>query len=116
MNRGDVVIVRFPFADGRTGKNRPALVVQNDLDNARLTNTIIAMISGNTRNAHLPTQVLIDPADPEGKPSGVFGLSVVKATTLYTVEQRDVLRIIGHLTGVMMRKVDDSLRVALSLT
>ncbi len=68
MNRGDVVTVRFPFADGRTGKNRPALVVQNGIDNGRLTNTIIAMISGNTRHAHLPTQVLIDPADPEAKP------------------------------------------------
>jgi len=115
MNRGDVVIVQFPYADGRKGKNRPALIGQNDLDNRRLTNTIIAMITGNNRNAHLPTQVLLDPADPEGKASGVFGPSVVKATTMYTIEQHDVLRVIGRVAGSTMRKVDDSLRTVLSL-
>jgi len=56
MKRGDVVIVEFPYADGRRGKNRPALVVQNDRDNQRLTNTVVAMISGNTRYASEPTQ------------------------------------------------------------
>jgi mRNA interferase MazF len=115
MNRGDVVIVRFPFAGGRGGKYRPAVVVQNDLDNRRLTNTIVAMVSGNTRYVHLPTQVLLDPADPEGESAGVVGPSAMKATNLYTLEQRDVLRVIGHLTNSLMSKVDDSLRAALGL-
>jgi len=26
MRRGDVVIVEFPYTDGKRGKNRPALV------------------------------------------------------------------------------------------
>jgi mRNA interferase MazF len=116
MNRGDVVIVRFPFADGRGGKNRPAVVVQNDHDNARTTNTIIAMITGNTSHSHLPTQVLLDPADPDGKSSGVYGCSAVKATTLYTIERRDILRQIGRLSDANLRKLDQALRVALSLT
>jgi mRNA interferase MazF len=115
MNRGDVVIVQFPYADGRKGKNRPAVVVQNDLDNERLTNTIIAMVTGNTRNAHLQTQVFLDPADPDGKASGVFGPSAVKATTLYAIEQRDLLRVVGRLTDATMRKVNEALRTALGL-
>jgi mRNA interferase MazF len=116
MNRGEVVIVRFPFADGRKGKYRPALVVQNDVDNARLGNTIIAMVSGNVRNAYLNTQVLIDPGVPDGRASGVHGPSVVKATTLYTIEQRDVVRKIGRLASATMRNVDDALKSALGLT
>jgi mRNA interferase MazF len=116
MNRGDVVIVRFPFADGRGGKNRPAVIIQNDHDNARTSNTIIAMITGNTRLAHLPTQVLLDPADPDGQSSGVFGRSAVKATTLYTIEQRDILRQIGRLSDATLRKLDQALRMALDLT
>lgn len=48
MKRGDVVICEFPYVDGRRGKNRPALIIQNDQDNQRLTNTIVAMISGNS--------------------------------------------------------------------
>jgi mRNA-degrading endonuclease toxin of MazEF toxin-antitoxin module len=47
MRRGDIVIVAFPFATGGGGKNRPAVVVQCDRDNRRLSNTIVAMITGN---------------------------------------------------------------------
>jgi len=30
INRGDVVIVDFPFTDAATSKVRPAVIVQND--------------------------------------------------------------------------------------
>ena len=30
MNRGDVVLVRFPHPSGQRGKKRPAVVVQSD--------------------------------------------------------------------------------------
>ena len=42
IRRGDVVIVDFPFTDVPTSKVRPALVVQNDVDNGRRRKTIIA--------------------------------------------------------------------------
>jgi mRNA-degrading endonuclease toxin of MazEF toxin-antitoxin module len=46
VNRGDVVLVDYPFTTGGA-KVRPALVVQNDRDNARITNTIATIIQGN---------------------------------------------------------------------
>jgi mRNA-degrading endonuclease toxin of MazEF toxin-antitoxin module len=55
---GDVVLVDYPFTTGRA-KVRPALVVQNDRDNARMTNTIVAQISGNTARVNEVTQHLI---------------------------------------------------------
>jgi mRNA interferase MazF len=82
MTRGDVVIVEFPYADGRRGKNRPSLIIQNDRDNQRLTNTVVAMISGNIRHAAEPTQVLIDPAADSGASSGLHGPSVVKCCNI----------------------------------
>jgi len=42
MNRADVVLVDWPFSRGHGSKIRPALVVENNADNQRLTNTIIA--------------------------------------------------------------------------
>ncbi len=39
MKRGDVVLLDYPYADGSGSKVRPALIVQNDGDNQRLTNT-----------------------------------------------------------------------------
>ncbi|MFO0868266.1 MAG: type II toxin-antitoxin system PemK/MazF family toxin [Pirellulales bacterium] len=49
--RGDVVIVRFPFADGVGSKSRPALVVQCDRNNSRLDQTILVQITSRTRFA-----------------------------------------------------------------
>jgi mRNA-degrading endonuclease toxin of MazEF toxin-antitoxin module len=35
LNRGDVVMTRFPHASGVRGKKRPALVVQADVYNSK---------------------------------------------------------------------------------
>jgi mRNA-degrading endonuclease toxin of MazEF toxin-antitoxin module len=77
MMRGDVVIVEFPYADGRRGKNRPSIVIQNDRDNRQLANTVVAMVSGNVTHADEPSQVLVDPTSQEGSSSGLHGPSVV---------------------------------------
>jgi mRNA interferase MazF len=115
MKRGDIVIVQFPYVDGSRGKNRPALIVQNDRDNRRLTHTVIAMITGNTRFAGEPTQLLIDPATPEGQSTGLHGPSALKCGNLFTIAQQDVLQIIGRLDQPLQEKVDRCLKAALSL-
>jgi mRNA interferase MazF len=113
--RGDVVVVEFPYADGGRGKNRPALIIQNDRDNRRLANTVVAMISGNTRHAGEATQVLVDPTTSSGKSSGWHGPSVVKCCNLNTIRQQDVLRTIGHLSNELLTNVDSALKSALGL-
>jgi mRNA-degrading endonuclease toxin of MazEF toxin-antitoxin module len=116
MQREDVVIVAFPYATGGGGKNRPALVVQCDRDNQRLSNTIVAMITGNTRYAQTePTQLLIDPSTPDGQSSGLSYASAVKCSNLYTVDQRHILATIGSLSPTLMSRVDDGLKSALGL-
>ena len=115
MKRGEVVIVEFPYVDGRRGKNRPAVIVQNDRDNTRLANTVVAMISGNLRHAEEPTQLLVDPATPEGSSSGLHGPSVVKCCNLFTVAQVDVRHVIGQLSEAMMAKLEECLKIALEL-
>lgn len=115
MSRGDVVVVQFPYADGTRGKNRPALVVQNDRDNRRLANTIVAMISGNTQHAAERTQVLVDPGTPHGVSSGLHGPSVVKCCNLVTIRQQDIHSTIGRLSSVLLAEVDDALKAVLQL-
>ena len=66
MNRGDVVVVPFPFQDKLGEKIRPAVVVQADAENQRLANTILAMITGNLDDAGQPTTVLVDPRTATG--------------------------------------------------
>jgi mRNA interferase MazF len=115
MNRGDIVIVEFPYVEGRRWKNRPALVVQNNRDNRRLSNTIVAMISGNVEHANEPTQLFIDPSTPDGSNSGLHGPSVVKCGNLFTVAQADIRHVIGNLPKAMMHQLESCLKSALDL-
>jgi mRNA interferase MazF len=117
MKRGDVVIVDWPLfrPAGAKMKPRPALVVQNDKDNARLTNTILAMITSVTHRSAEPTQVLIDITTPDGKNTGLRQDSVVNGVNLLTVEQSRILRVIGRLSTNLVLKVNDCLKAALEL-
>jgi mRNA-degrading endonuclease toxin of MazEF toxin-antitoxin module len=51
FNRGDTVLVNYPFAGGTGSKVRPALVVQCDRNNQRLHNTVIAQITSRIQHA-----------------------------------------------------------------
>jgi mRNA interferase MazF len=116
MRRGDVVIIAFPYTTGGGGKNRPAVVVQCDRDNQRLSNTIVAMITGNVNFvASDPAQLLIAPLGPEGKSSGLNYPSAVKCNNLYTVSQQHILAAIGNLSPSLMSRVDSCLKAALGL-
>jgi mRNA interferase MazF len=65
VQRGDVVLIDYPYTRGGGSKVRPALVIQNDRDNYRVANTIIAQITGNVLRATTePTQLLVDLQTP----------------------------------------------------
>jgi mRNA interferase MazF len=116
IQRGEIVIVAFSYVTGGGGKNRPALVVQSDRDNQRLSNTIVAMITGNTRYAQTePNQLLVDPSTSEGQSSGLSYPSAVKCGNLYTIDQRNILATIGRLTASAMAQIDACLKAALEL-
>ena len=115
VQRSDVVLVDFPYTGGAGSKVRLALVIQNDWDNVRLVNTIVAQITGTTHRALEATQVLIELNTPEGKQSGLLFESVVNCVNLVTLEKTKVLRRLGDLPDVLMRKVNDALKAALEL-
>jgi mRNA interferase MazF len=115
VSRGDVVLVDWPFSSGRSSKPRPALVVQNDRDNIRLTNTILAMITSVRHRSLEPTQLLIEVATPDGAHTGLHRDSVVNCINLFTVEQVKVVRTIGKLSPSLTRQINDCLKSALEL-
>lgn len=115
MNRGDVVLVDFPCTSGTRSKVRPAVVVQNDRDNQRLSKTVVAMVTGNVRRAGEPTHFLVDPANAEHAAAGLRTKSVVVCGNLFTIEHSSVLRINGRLSGRTIDQLNDCLRTALAL-
>jgi mRNA interferase MazF len=116
VQRGDVVLVDFPFAKGGGTKVRPSLVVQNDRDNVRLSNTVVAQITGNVQRAREATQVLIEVSTPAGAQSGLQFDSVVNCVNLATLDKTRVLRKLGNLPDSAMREVNEALKAALEIT
>src|SRR5262245_7148856 len=115
VQRKDVVLVDFPFADASGSKLRPALVIQNDRDNARLANTIVPQITGTTHRALEPTQVLSDVSTPEGQQTGLRFNAVVNCFNLVTLDSNKVRRRPGTMPDTLMQQVNDALKVALEL-
>jgi mRNA interferase MazF len=115
MKRGDVVILDHPFSDASGSKVRPALVVQGDRDNTRLTNTIVALVTKNISRAQEPTQFLIDISTDDGKQTGLHQTSAVICNNLFTVAQARILRVIGSIPSTLQAHVDACLKAALDL-
>jgi mRNA interferase MazF len=116
MKRGDVIIVDWPFSDGTGRKVRPALVVQADEFNRRLSDTIIALItSSRSRFVGSATQLPVDIATTEGRESGLRLASVVQCENLVTIDKSFVIHTIGHLTGGLMQQIDLCLKAALGI-
>jgi mRNA interferase MazF len=96
FQRGDIVLVDFPFSDQTGRKVRPALVVQDDAWNSLIDDTILALItSSSRRRTGAATQLLIELATPEGRQSGLRLDSVVQCENLVTFDQGLIPRRLG---------------------
>jgi mRNA interferase MazF len=115
VKRGDVVLALYPFASGTGSSRRPVLIVQNDTDNGRLRNTVVAQITSNLKRVGDPSHLLIEAATPEGVQSGLLHDSVLSCNNLATIEQKLIQRAIGSLPATTMQKVDACLKAALGI-
>ena len=116
VQRGDIIIVNYPYSDQIRSKIRPALVVQSDLWNQRLDATIIASItSSRRRRVGAPTQYFIDTATEEGQQTGLRFNSIVQCENLLTYNRNRILSVIGRLPDSMMQEIDACLKAALGI-
>ncbi len=115
MNRGDVVLVRFPHPSGLRGKKRPAVIVQSDAYAGVVKTVIVAEVTKNLTMATDPACLFIDTNTPEGKATGLVRDSVVSCLVLVTVYADAVEQVLGTLSPTMKQQLDQCLKVALGL-
>ena len=109
--RGDVFIVVFdPTLGAEIRKRRPAVVIQNDIDNRYSPVTIVAAITSRLDNTQYPTDVHVRP--PEG---GLSKPSMVLSNQLRSVDKRRLVQRLGRLRPETMRQVDRALQLSLGL-
>lgn len=115
MNRGDVILVRFPHPSGVRGKKRPAVVVQADAYMGVVSTVVVAEITKNLALAGDPACLFMDVNTPEGKATGLIHDSVLSCLLLATVDGDKVAQVLGSLSAAMMQKLDDCLKAGLGI-
>ena len=115
MNRGDVVLVRFPHPSGLRGKKRPAVVVQADAYTGTIKTVVVAEVTKNLSMAQDPACLFIDSTTPDGRATGIVCDSVVTCLVLVTVYSDTVERVLGALSPALKQRLDDCLKAALAL-
>lgn len=112
MKRGEVWWAELPEPAGsEPGFRRPVLVVQSDeFNRSRIGTTVAAAITSNLALAAAPGNV--------GLPRRATGLprdSVVNVSQLATLDKTFLTTRAGRITDVLLRQVEDGLRLALNL-
>src|SRR5919197_379585 len=115
MNRGDVVVVRFPHPSGLRGKKRPAVIVQSDAYAGTVSTLVVAEVTKNLTMAADPACLFIDTSTPEGRATGLVRDSVVSCLLLVTVYTDTVAQVLGSLSPTLKQKLNDCLKVALDV-
>jgi mRNA interferase MazF len=109
--RGDVVVVDFPFVDRFGSKNRPALIVSSSTYHAeRPQDSIVAVISTQIQRYNGGTDYLIQ----DWQAAGLSQPSVLRSTLLTILAAR-INRKIGTLTSRDLQEFAIRLKRALEL-
>ncbi len=100
----DVIVVPFPFTDSSRTKRRPALVLSQKTEfSSKIEHSVLAMITSQ-KNDPWPLDVSIN----NKKQSGLKAPSVVRMK-IFTLDNRFILRKIGHLSKPDQTQVKKSL-------
>jgi len=111
VKRGEVYLVELdPTRGSEIKKTRPAVIIQNDVDNRYSPITIVAPITSKLDTELYPTEVLVKP--PEG---GLRADSVVLLNQLRAIDKGRLGRRLGTLKPGTMALMNDGLAIVLAL-
>ena len=112
MDRGQIVLVDFPYSDLRGRKRRPACVVSVSAFNTG-PEVVLAMVTSSRLPRDRPG--LGDVVLRDWKAAGLLRPSVIRAGKLFVPEQHLVKARLGLLTDADRHHVDRALREVLGI-
>ena len=99
MNKGDIVLIPFPFSDLTGNKNRPAIVLIDSLDDVT-----ICFIT-----TQLKWQSDFDVIVQPTKLNGLKKTSLIRLNKIATVDKELIIGLLGQLDNTYTRQLDDNL-------
>ena len=113
LQRGDIVLVPFPFTDLSTEKLRPAVIVSVD---HQKTDVIIAFISSVVSPGELSeTDYLLRQDNTDFAQTGLKKASNFRMSKLLTIERSKIIRRLGRVSPAIQKELDIRLRRAIGL-
>ena len=113
MVRGEICLAKFPLG-GRGGtKTRPALLLTDPIGS--VPELLTAYLSSVIPSTLLPSDIVLDPGQPQHAATNLKARSVLRLHKLATVHLRDIVRKLGVLSAATMTEVDSRLRTLLKL-
>jgi mRNA interferase MazF len=109
FSRGDVVLVKFVFADEKGVKQRPGLIVSSDRYHQSRRETILAAITSNVGRL-----LVGDYKIKAWRESGLLYPSIVTGI-LRTIKHDMIASKMGELPALELQSVEDKLREILAL-
>ncbi|MEW6268619.1 MAG: type II toxin-antitoxin system PemK/MazF family toxin [Thermodesulfobacteriota bacterium] len=106
MKAGDVVLVRFPFADAATTKKRPALLLSQVARGRRYRLATVAMITSQVDALQLDGDVRL----AGWEKAGLLHPSLLRLAKVATVDGELVDKVIGRLMAEDLRAVGAAFR------
>ncbi|PWA11949.1 MazF family transcriptional regulator [Pueribacillus theae] len=98
---GDILLIFVPFTDLSTSKQRPVLVVSNDLYNKYSDDLLVAAITSNLKN--IDYSVIIQTQDLDN--GELRKTSAIRADKLYTLSKHIVKRKFGNVKSKILNEV-----------
>jgi mRNA interferase MazF len=113
MVKGDIYFARFPMAGKGGVKIRPVLLLTDPV--GPVPELLTAYISSVIPTPLLPSDLVLDPSQPEYASTNLKLASVVRLHKLATIHRRDTVRQLGTLSAAAASEVETRLRSLLNL-
>jgi mRNA interferase MazF len=112
MERGAVWWAELPQpAASEPGYRRPVIIIQaNSFNRSRIKTIMVLVVTSNLRLADAPGNVSL-PAASTGLPKD----SVANVSQVITIDKSFLVEECGRIPSVLMRAIDEGLRLSLSL-
>ena len=110
FQRGDVVLIPFPFTDLSAVKTRPAVVVSSELYNTTRSDLLLAYASSQIDRAHDELDYVLT----DWKAAGLLKPSFIRPK-IAAIESSMIVHQVGKLPESDLHEVDQRLRLALNL-
>jgi mRNA interferase MazF len=113
MRPGEVYLAQFPFGDVPGMKLRPVLLLTPTVGSA--PEVLVAYISSVIPAQSLPSDILIDPSNPEFRSMNLKTPSTLRLHKLATIHTSSIVRYLGAADYALQTNVSAKLRALLAL-